>query len=347
MKIRRIVFLIALTFYSYFTLAQDKSSRVVYRVLSSTSLANNPGEENSNRNMAIYLPPGYDNESIRYPVVYWAHGFGRPLEGGLFQNIDEWQNLLDKAISRKVIDPIIMVFIDNRTEFWGSWYANSELTGNWEDLYTQELVTNIDSEYRTIPKRESRAIAGFSMGGYGALRLAMRNPDVYSVVYSLSPAYGDLSILDKNSFELAYHSKTKEELFESFFATGRIAFGRTFTPNLDNPPFYCDLPVSFENDEMIIHDDILDVWRENTLIELIENNVSSLRKLKAIRIEWGRFDIPSIIVGCESITHKLLSYDIDHDAEEFNGNHGIYKYSDDGRYLADMLPFLARNLDFE
>ena len=347
MSIRTIAFLAASTFFSSFLLAQGESSRVDYRVLSSTSLANNPGGENPNRNMAIYLPAGYDDESKSYPVVYWAHGFGRPIEGGLFQNIDEWKDLLDKAINRKVIDPLIMVFIDNRTEYWGSWYANSELTGNWEDLYTQELVTIIDTEYRTIPRRESRAMAGFSMGGYGALRLAIRNPDVYSVVYSLSPAYGDLSSNNKYSFELAYNSKTKEVLFESFFATARIALGRTFTPNPDNPPFHCDLPFSFENDEMIIHDGILDIWKANTLIGIIENNVSNLKELKAIRIEWGRFDIPSIIAGCDSITHKLLSYGIDHDAEEFNGNHGIDKFTEDGRYLADMLPFLARNLEFE
>ena len=136
-------------------------------------------------------------------------------------------------------------------------------------------------------------------------------------------------------------------MFASFSATVRIAIGRTFTPNLNNPPFYCDLPVSFENDEMIIHDDVLNVWRENTIIELIENNVANLRKLNAIKIEWGRFDVSSIIASCESITHKLLSYGIDHYAEEFNGNHGIDKFTDDGRYLADMLPFLARSLHFE
>ena len=123
-------------------------------MLNSSSIVDNPGGDNPNRNMAIYLPPGYDDKLKRYPVVYWVHGFGRPRAGGLFQNIDRWQNLLDTAIERKIIDPVIMVFIDNRTVFWGSWYANSELTGRWEDLMSQELVKMIDTEYRTKARRE-------------------------------------------------------------------------------------------------------------------------------------------------------------------------------------------------
>ena len=64
------------------------------------------------------------------------------------------------------------------------------LTGNYEDYIVEDVVRYVDTNYRTIPNRDNRCIAGQSMGAYGAMKLAMKHPDVFSVVASQSaPLY--------------------------------------------------------------------------------------------------------------------------------------------------------------
>jgi enterochelin esterase-like enzyme len=342
---------VVINFVSTSLFGQYDKGKIIHETILSTSIQDNLGGEDALRHIALYLPSGYDNSLKKYPVIYWAHGFGRTPADSIFYEMDNWQNLIDKAIARKVIEPIIMVFVDNTTLFWGSNYANSNLTGKWEDLMSIEIVQHIDNRYRTIKSNKSRGIAGFSMGGYGSLRLAMRNPNVFNAVYALSPAMGALthsfSLENRRSFKLAAKANSREELLPDFMARAFIAYGRTFTPNFEKPPFYCDLPVTFEMDEIVFHDDVLEIWHNNTLVELIENNISGLRKLKAIKFDWGMYDIPYITASCRTLTNKLGSYGINHYAEEFKGGHRIPKFKDDGPYLTEMLPFFAENLLFE
>ena len=105
---------------------------------------------------------------------------------------------MDKAIAGG-LKPMIVVMPDARTRAGGSFYVNSSADGRWEDFITHDLVQSIDSRFRTLPgDRRHRAIAGHSMGGYGALYLAFRHPDVFGSVYALSPCclefVGDLSL---------------------------------------------------------------------------------------------------------------------------------------------------------
>ena len=88
---------------------------------------------------------------------------------------------------------MIIVLPSTYNKYAGSWYTNSTLTGNWKDFITLDLVDYIDNNYRTIASVGSRGIAGHSMGGYGALKLAMSHPDIYSAVFGLS---ADFLVLD-------------------------------------------------------------------------------------------------------------------------------------------------------
>ena len=97
----------------------------------------------------------------------------------------EAQSVFDKAIATGSIGPFILVSVDMTTPLGCSWYVNSPVTGNWEDFMVQELVPYIDGNFRTLPDRDSRAITGIFMGGYGAIRLAMRHPDVFGSVYAM------------------------------------------------------------------------------------------------------------------------------------------------------------------
>ncbi|MGC3946212.1 MAG: alpha/beta hydrolase-fold protein [Chryseolinea sp.] len=157
------------------------SGRVVSFVIKAKSLVN-AGGENPERRVSVYLPPGYERSGKRYPVIYYLHGYT-----GTDSIYAGMKDILDRGIAENKIKPFILVQSNQYTLFEGSFYGNSSLTGNWSDFTAKELVTYIDANYRTMSSRESRGIAGHSMGGHGALKIAMLYPEVFSSVYALSP----------------------------------------------------------------------------------------------------------------------------------------------------------------
>jgi len=95
--------------------------------------------------------------------------------------------VVDKALQGDASREVIIVMPNAYTAFHGSMYSNSITTGNWEDFVARELVTYVDSHFRTIPKVASRGLAGHSMGGYSTLRIGMKHPEVFSSLYALNP----------------------------------------------------------------------------------------------------------------------------------------------------------------
>ena len=133
----------------------------------------------------IYLPDGHGANETRYPVIYLLHGYG----GGQ----REWfhggrlEERLDSMIAAGTIPPVIAV-----TPAAGkSWYVDSAQfggPGNFHSAIVEDLIEIVDQAYATQPNAEFRAIAGISMGGHGALRLAFAHPDRFNAVAALSPA---------------------------------------------------------------------------------------------------------------------------------------------------------------
>ena len=81
---------------------------------------------------------------------------------------------------------MILVLPDSFTKYSGSMYSNSLTTGDWEGYVSSDLITYIDSHYRTIANRDGRGLAGHSMGGYGTVRIGMKQPAVFSLLYAMS-----------------------------------------------------------------------------------------------------------------------------------------------------------------
>ncbi|MDF2845699.1 MAG: putative esterase [Herbinix sp.] len=149
----------------------------------SKAISENLLNEKTVQQLYVYLPPSYGESDKNYPVVYFLHGFGESaLSFARYAKVS-----FDPEFSRNPSKEFILVAIDGSNSAGGSYYVNSPVIGNWEDYTVKEVVSYIDSNYRTIAKAESRGICGFSMGGYGALHLAFLYPDVYSCVYAMSP----------------------------------------------------------------------------------------------------------------------------------------------------------------
>lgn len=132
----------------------------------------------------IYLPDGHDVPGARFPVLYVMHGYGGGqrewFRGGLAE-------ALDRLIASGAIRPVIAV----APEAGRSWYVDSARfggPGDYETAIAADLVAHVERTWPALPGRAFRAMAGNSMGGHGALRLAFAYPDRYGQVAALSPA---------------------------------------------------------------------------------------------------------------------------------------------------------------
>jgi pimeloyl-ACP methyl ester carboxylesterase len=129
----------------------------------------------------VYLPPGYESGTQRYPVIYNLHGGG----GSPQRQWDRTRRTLTAAMESRAVRPMIYVYCNGlgNTEFVNT--ADGRLI---ERSLIEELIPFIDSRFRTIASREGRAVDGFSMGGFGCLMLAFRHPDRFAAVVSYGAA---------------------------------------------------------------------------------------------------------------------------------------------------------------
>lgn len=129
----------------------------------------------------IVLPVDYDSSQKQYPVLYLLHGF--------MQNYTVWGRNLGAAFYARELGDLIVVMPDGGNSWFVNWAesAGGQLN-NWEDHIVTDLVAYVDTNFRTEARREGRAIAGLSMGGYGALTLGLRHPDMFVSIASTSGA---------------------------------------------------------------------------------------------------------------------------------------------------------------
>lgn len=312
--------------------------------LYSKNLENKFGE-NPKRSVSVYLPPGYASSEKRYPVIYFLHGF---LSDD--KMLSPMKELLDYGIEAQKIKPFILVIPDQRTTYDGSFYSNTEVFGNWEDFTTYDLVTYMDTHYRTLAKKESRGITGHSMGGYGALKIAMKHPDIFGSVYAISP--GALVIVreygpNSDSYSQFSKSETLEELSKTYFGKVILAFARSWSPNPNKPPFYVDVPFSYENDQLITNQEVLKKWHANMPFYMIPDYIDNLKKLRAIKLDWGRNAGERFTIMCNMFSQGLENAGITHFSEEYIGTHTSNIYTKEGRLPQQVLPFFDFYLDFD
>ena len=127
----------------------------------------------------LYLPPGYGKTNKRYPAVYLLHG-----SGGDETAWSPFWPIIDSLIEQKKIPPFIAAAPVSGNSYW----VDSKKYGAIESAILDDLIPEVDRKYRTIAARDGRALAGFSMGGYGALRYALANPSLFTGAVLLSPA---------------------------------------------------------------------------------------------------------------------------------------------------------------
>ncbi|MBR5072640.1 MAG: esterase [Bacteroidales bacterium] len=172
--------------------------------------------EGFDRRMTVYTPAGYeDNPKAKYPVLYVLHGIGGDEDAWVTQG--RATQILDNLIAKGEAKPMIVVFTNGNISQEAAPLENSTgytrptmdlpqtMEGTFETAFP-EVVKFIDSHYRTIAKKQGRAICGLSMGGFHTLYITLNNPDMFNYSGMFSAAIGT------GSEETAAHKEIYENV---------------------------------------------------------------------------------------------------------------------------------------
>jgi len=158
-----------------------EKGRVVIREIESEVLKNNPLGDPVKRKLYIYLPPGFeDHQSEKLPALLAVVGFTGT--GAMLLNVDPLGEDLKSRLDRLIISgkcaPAIVVMPDCFTKFGGNQYINSSATGQYEDYLLKEIIPLLNQTYPI----KNWGVFGKSSGGYGAIVLGMRHPDIFKAL---------------------------------------------------------------------------------------------------------------------------------------------------------------------
>jgi S-formylglutathione hydrolase len=300
--------------------------------------------DSPDRDVTIYLPPSYKSSANkRYPVVYMLHGFTDNDEKWMGL-VKHWINLpivIHKALAGGESREVIVVMPNAFTRYFGSMYSNSATTGDWEDFVAQELVQYIDAHYRTLSVAASRGLAGHSMGGYGAMRIGMNHPEIFSSLYLLSPCC--LAATERqptaDMMQQAAAVKDPSEVEKlGFMAKAMLASAAAWSPNPKNPPLYLDLPLKDGEWQPAI----ATKWAANAPLVTVDQHVTDLKRLKGFAFDAGDKDQP-IASNIKILDETLNANGVTHTFEIYEGDHLNHIAN---RIETKVLPFFSKNLSF-
>jgi len=294
------------------------------------SLEGNLEGDSPDRDVFVYLPPTYaTSPNRRYPVVYFLHGYAAHAE-------TYWKSLsvpaaTDAAIADGSAHEMILVLPDAFTVFDGSMFSNSPTTGDWEAYIAKDLIAYIDAHYRTIADRDARGLTGHSMGGYGTMRIGMKYPEAFSVLYAMSSC-----CLMNNP----------QELLPGVPAGGRQGRGgalanalsaqaAAWAPNTMNAPQFFDLPTK----DGVVQPLVAAKWVANSPLIMVDQYVPNLRKYRAISLDVGLKD-PFLTTNTQ-LDQALTRLGVAHKFETYDGDHGNRITA---RFAEKVLPFFSGNL---
>ena len=304
----------------------------------SPSLKNCLIDAKESQKVAIYLPPSYNDSKKSYPVVYFLTGY--TVHPGQYPPTG-W---IDSIMSNHLVQEMIYVEISGFNRFQGTMYANSPITGNWEDFVTKDVVSFIDKNYRTLAKRESRGIAGHSMGGAGCFNISLKHADLYSVAYAMSPAISSQDSLMISMFndgramkELESLSKKMADVPVDKFAeklsneimvySGELdwilAYGYAFAPDMSQP-LKMKLPFeTLKDGKLQKNDKIWKLWEKGlgSIDEKVKMYKDNLLKYRHFSVDAGYDDIRWIYTSTIYLSEVLTDNRIPFSMHLFDGDH--------------------------
>jgi S-formylglutathione hydrolase FrmB len=295
-------------------------------------LRGNPLGDPTLRRTPVYLPPSYPRG--RYPVYFMLTGFtgfGELLiqRGAWTESLPE---RLDRLIGEMKLRECIVVMPDCFTRYGGSQYVNSTATGRYEDHIVRELVPEVDRRFRTNLRR---AVLGKSSGGYGALVLGMRHPEVFQALachsgdlyfeYCYQPDFPKaIDLLRKHGgvakFLKAWEKMPKRLAGNLHAAVNTIAMASCYSPRGRS----FDLPFDLETGE--IRADVWKRWKVWDPVEMLDRHARCLKRLRCVFVDCGTRDQFSLHHGARIFVAKARRQGIRVIHEEFDDDHTAISY---------------------
>ncbi len=246
----------------------------------------------------IYLPADYDKTNRNYPVLYLLHGYSDDETG--WTQFGQAQEIADKTINSGDAPPMIIVMPDAEV----TWYMNTyDNKGRYEEFFTDEFIPYIDASYRTRAKKEFRAVAGLSMGGFGTLLYATKHPELFASASALSAAVRT----DEEMIAMP------DERWESRYAT-------IYGPNLKGKAR------------------LTDFYYKNSILKIIET--ANPEKLKTVRYYIDCGDDDALVKGNMVLHASLMDKGIPH---EFRVRDGAHTWTYWRTALPEVLKFTGQS----
>lgn len=302
----------------------------------SPAIEGNLEGESADRDVFVVLPPGYaSHPDKRYPVVYALHGYWIGAEQWM-KEIHVPQTI--EGAFAKGAGEMIVVLPDSKTIYDGSFYSSSVTVGDFESFVSRDLVSYVDGHYRTLATRESRGLAGHSMGGYGTARIGIKHSDVFGAIYMLSPCCLSARSVDPGEMVALEGVKVPGDMAKlPPMAHGQLASAAAWSPDPKNPPLYFDLPVK----DGAVRPEIVAKWAANAPLAFLDQYIGPMRRYRAIAIDVGDQDM--LKTDAEKLHKALDLYGIANSFEIYPGTHTshvAYRIQD------EVIPFFAKNLKF-
>jgi len=328
--------------------------RVIVHRVQSRALKRNPLEDPTERDLYVYLPPGYEHDSSRtYPALLALVGYMGT--GGMFFNVnpfgEDLKTRLDRLIATGKCLPAIVVAPDCFTKVGGNQYINSTATGRYEDYLLHEIIPFVCKNYPI----KNWGVFGKSSGGFGAMALGMRHPDVFK---ALADHSGD------SNFELCYLPDFPKALdafhkaggparwLKKFWADSNRARERHmkplnmlgmaahYSPNPKSPHMGIDFP--FDLDTGVFRPEVWKRWRLWDPVHMVSQYARNLKKLRLIYVDCGSEDEFSLHWGARALVDELRRRGIKPHYEEFKDGHmnTAYRYN---RSIPLLVKALSKN----
>jgi len=311
-----------------------QDSRVTLLRIESRRLQSNPIGDPFVRDLAVYLPPSYYTCSKSYPVVVCLAGFAG--SAASWFNFQAWVPAIDERMDALVasgVPEMILVFPDCFTRYGGSQYLNSPAVGDYESYVLEEVLPLVDETFRTKTDRRFRGVMGKSSGGFGAITLAMKHPDIFSAVachsgdlyfdFCYMPdfptagrmirKYGGIRKVIENFAQIPKSGKEDHALLNT------LAMSACYSPNPGRKPHLFDLP--FEEKTGKLRRSVWKRWKTFDPVEVVKIRGRFLRDFGLVYLDCGSRDEFGLFVGARIFADELKKAGVRTIYEEFEGGH--------------------------
>ena len=320
--------------------------------IESAALQGNPLGDPASRPLFVWTPPEYESSSRRYPSVYLLHGMTGQVRGWF--NVSPFTPNLPETIDSMGLEAIV-VAVDGFTALGGAQWIDSPAVGGYGTYLCEEVVSLVDSRFRTLREAAHRGLAGNSSGGFGAMVWAMLRPDLFggfaahagdalfevTLAAEFAPAVQALRNLYDGSFDRFWTDfrsgrpvldNRADPVLQNVYATAAA-----FSPGADGKP---ELPFSPDTGEIVPK--VFDRWLAWDPVRLAAANAEALLGMRGVWIDAGRQDEYRLDLGAVAFSGALAAAGVPDDRvhfELFDGGHrGL------NRRFPLSLAFLAERL---